>query len=536
MSAPSMERAYRINSGGSRDQTLPFSLPLELSVRDVEVVRVLSAFAEGAERDEFALTALRIGVLALQQAQGVIDGESVRREGERLLGNVEAALTKHQELLHDRMTRQLQEYFDPQNGRFQERVERLIRQDGELEQVLRRSIGAEDSEMCQMLVSHVGEGSPLLKLLDPREENGLLTELRMVVEDRLSEQREHVLKQFSLDNEEGALARFLRKVKEHHDGISGDLTEKIDRAVGEFSLDDENSALSRLVGNVKTAQETITKEFSLDEEKSALSRLRSELVKLLEEQSKTNQEFQEQVKVAIGELQARKAEAARSTRHGADFEQALFAFVEDQTRATGDIAQATGNSTGLIKNNKKGDVVLTMGPETAAPDANIVLEAKQDKSYDLKKALAELEEARHNRAAQVGIFVFSQQTVPENTEPLARYGADIVVVWDAENPTTDVYLKVAITLARALCVREQQRAASESADFEQIDKAILEIEKKAGELDEIKSSAESIKKSADKILDRQRKIHKVLEREAESLRERTGDLKQLVAAHIDRSV
>mgnify|MGYP003444329320 CR=1 FL=1 len=43
-----------------------FGLPLELKVLDREVIDALMLHAEGPPRDEFALRALRIGVLALK--------------------------------------------------------------------------------------------------------------------------------------------------------------------------------------------------------------------------------------------------------------------------------------------------------------------------------------------------------------------------------------------------------------------------------------------------------------------------------------
>jgi hypothetical protein len=526
MTTQQMER--RFSTAGDEAEILPFNLPLELTVTDAEVIRELWHYADGAAREEFALRALRIGVLALKQAQGQIDAGAVRQEGERLLENVGGVLDRHAQLLHERMTAQLKEYFDPQSGRFQERVERLIKQDGDLETVLRRNIGEKDSELCKTLASHIGDASPLMKLLDPHGEAGLTAGLQRIVEARLQEQREQILKQFSLDQSDGALCRFLTEVKKHYDGVSGDLTEKIDKAVGEFSLDDENSALSRLVGRVKVAQETITREFSLDEKESALSRLRSELVDLLEKQSKANREFQEEVKVTIRELQARKAEAARSTRHGDTFEEQLFAFAEQDAIRNGDVAEWTGNSTGMIRNNKVGDVVLELGPDSAAPEARIVLEAKEDRKYDLKKALEELGTARTNRGAQIGVFVCSRKTAPATLEPIRRYGDDIVVVWDNEDPSTDVYLSVALTLSRALCIREHRRTASESADLEKIDRAANEIEKKAQQLDEIKKGAESIIEGANSILNRQRIIRESLEREVASLRDRTAALRDLL--------
>jgi hypothetical protein len=63
----------------------PLSVLLELKVSDTDSVDELLLKPEGRERDEYALTALRIGVLSLKHARGQIDADAVRREGERLL-------------------------------------------------------------------------------------------------------------------------------------------------------------------------------------------------------------------------------------------------------------------------------------------------------------------------------------------------------------------------------------------------------------------------------------------------------------------
>lgn len=521
-----MERPLREVGQGPPD-TLPYSLPLELTVTDAEVIAALWQCPEGADRDEFALRALRIGVLALKQAQGQIDANSVRQEGERMLRSIENALQQHGQLLNERLSHNLKEYFDPQSGKFHDRVERLICKDGELEQVLRRNIGEDDSELCKTLLSHVGDSSPLMKVLSPDGQDGVAAALRTIIEERLHDQRQRVLEQFSLDNKEGALCRFLSEVQGHYDVVSGDLTLKIDKVVGEFSLDKQDSALSRLVGRVEDAQKTITREFSLDEKTSALTRLRGELVDLLKQQTECNQKFQEEVKVAIGELQARKAEAARSTRHGGTFQEQVFAFVEQDALKCGDVADFTADTPGLIKGRKVGDVVLHLGEESAAPKACIVLEAKEDAGYKLKGMLEELEVARKNRGAQIGVFVCSRRTAPTTCEPLIRRGADIVVLWDAEDVAFDVYFRAALTLARALCVREGQRDAAEAADLAEIEKAILEIEKRAGDLEEIGTWAKTIFNNAEKILSRQEKVRKALDCQIEVLRSKTDGLKAL---------
>ena len=104
----------------------------------------------------------------MRQARGQVDGEQIRRQTDHMLLALQTQLNEHATLVHNRLTASLKDYFDPDSGRFQERVNRLIRKDGELEDLLRRQIGTEDSELAKTLSAHVGQESPLLKLLDSR--------------------------------------------------------------------------------------------------------------------------------------------------------------------------------------------------------------------------------------------------------------------------------------------------------------------------------------------------------------------------------
>src|ERR1700722_13161011 len=112
------------------------SILLTLVVSDRETVAELLQRSDGREREEYALAALRIGVLSLKHARGQIDADAVRREGERLMQDLKHALDGSRDDIHTGLTNALKDYFDPKDGRVQKRIERLIKQDGELEQVL----------------------------------------------------------------------------------------------------------------------------------------------------------------------------------------------------------------------------------------------------------------------------------------------------------------------------------------------------------------------------------------------------------------
>ena len=531
-----MSSTLEENAAWPRAHELPESISLNLSVTDSDILRALSKYTAGAAREEFALEALKIGVLSLRHASGALDADFIQRETSRLVDTLRNQLDEHAHRSHDRLTGSLKEYFDPEGGRFSQRVQRLVADDGELARLLGRLMDGDDSRLAKTLFSHVGENSPLMKLLSPDQSQGLLASLRTNIEGQLTQQRERILREFSLNNPESALRRLMIEITSKHGDFTKDMQGKIDEVAKQFSLDEENSALSRLVKNVDEAQKKITQEFSLDNKLSALNKLKEELLIPLAAQVKTNAEFQEEVKIALGKLVTKRETEAQGTQHGFSFEDALFELVERDAQQRGDVAEKTGNQSGMMSRCKKGDIVVELSADSMAAGARIVIEAKQDASYTLPKALAELEAARKNRDAQFGVFVFSRRAAPPQLASLARYGSDLIVVWDAEDPATDSYLRAALEIARALCVRFQKTRQRQSADFTVVDKAVLKIEKAVQNLNDVRTSAQSIKKSSEKILDRVDLDQQMLDKQLAVLRESFVDLKQSFGSEAESSM
>jgi hypothetical protein len=226
-------------------------LRLELDITDPESVNALRAVPEGRARHELARRALRIGVLALEQARGRIDAEALRNEGERLMGALGASLADYRRQTETLLAGTLASCFDPASGRFNERVDRLVRQDGELELVMRTQIERHRREVGDVLAKFVGEESALHRLLAPDDSNRFLAAMRERLDALLGERSGQILREFSLDVPESALSRLVRELKERHGELTGELGRQIQSVVGEFSLDEENSALSRLVRQVR---------------------------------------------------------------------------------------------------------------------------------------------------------------------------------------------------------------------------------------------------------------------------------------------
>ncbi|HEX3770490.1 MAG TPA: hypothetical protein VHV30_06495 [Polyangiaceae bacterium] len=478
-----------------RRRGAPASLHLSLDVTEAEVVAELLRHGEGDDRAQFALSALRIGVLALRSAAGQIDAGSVREAGSALMGEIREVLSTRVTEMNERVASTLTQYLDPQNGALPQRLHALVRSDGELERLFRAQIGADDSQLARSLAVHLGEGSALFKLLSPTDAAGLRAQIATAVEDALADQRKVILREFSLDEKDSALSRM----------------------VSEFSLDGEGSAMSRLAKMLAATSDQIGKNLTLDDDRSALSRLKRELEGLIGRLMRDNVEFQGQVRETLARLDTRKREEARSPRHGIEFEERLGALLHEEAQRLGDIHEATGDTTGLIKNCKIGDHVIELGADSAASNARIVWEAKEKNGCSLRAALDEIAEARRNRKSQIGVFVFSSKTAPEGLQPLQRHGSDIVTVWNAEEPSGEIVLRAAYSLARALAVRERRTDHESLAAILEIEQAARGIEKQAGYLDEVRKWAETVKNNGEKIVDRSARMLEELRRDVERL-------------------
>src|SRR5262249_15992087 len=153
---------------------------------------------------------------------------------------------------------------------------------------------------------------------------------------------------------------------------------------------------------------------------------------------------------AIRELVARREEAARSTTHGFTFQNAVFASIARLARSRGDIVQDVATYPGSIARCKKGDAVVTLGAEHVAAGARIVVESKDDGGYTITKGLEEMQQARKNREASLGLFVLSTSAAPDGTPGFARHGDDVIIVWDPEDSATDVRLEAGFEVCRSL--------------------------------------------------------------------------------------
>ena len=215
---------------------------------------------------------------------------------------------------------------------------------------------------------------------------------------------------------------------------------------------------------------------------------------------------------------ARGAERARSAAKGGDFEDTLEAMLAAIARGSGDLVDRTGGDTGETLRSKKGDFVVTVDPaRTGGAEVRVVVEAK-DRPMSVRSIREELREAKQNRAAAVGLVVFSPAHAPAGIAPFDVRAGDVYCVVDPASPDATT-LEAALRLARLLAIASLREIEAE-IDVEAIRAAIAGVRAELDALKGIKATLTSIATSTSAVqasLDRLRDaiVARVAEAEAE---------------------
>ncbi len=290
-----------------------------------------------------------------------------------------------------------------------------------------------------------------------------------------------------------------QQLQEHVQGDASTLARTLSQRLGEDSplfkmLSPTNTEglkaqLEKLLGQeLQKQREVILREFSLNEETSALSRFR-----------KTIDDLRQEVRTNFDSLKVRKEVAVQSNLYGKDFEVLLTDWLSMRAQHSGDIADAVGAELGQDR-NRKGDAVIELGADSGAPGVRIVWEAKAADNWSLKKALDELKQAKENRNARHGVFVFSKRQAPKDmTLPILRVDEDVLVCWDPDDASGDIALLAAYGLVRALAIRAVRVQGSAQKLYPEIDATLRMLQRQLEHLAAIMSAQNNILRHCNSI-------------------------------------
>jgi hypothetical protein len=304
----------------------------------------------------------------------------------------------------------------------------------------------------------------------------------------------------SLDDafgDKGALPQFFQR---YFDPETGKLVRLIDSQIGPssrfgrlFDAKNKDGVVAVIEEKVKQLVEAklneVLKQFSLDEDGSAMNKL------------KTNMDgafstFRE----ALGIKAARAEEAERGHVKGICFEEDLYAVVAEMGLQFGDETELVRGTPGVRK-GKTGDHLITLGETTGAPGLRIVIEVK-DQAYKAKKAVAELQEAKKNREAVSGIFIFAKGSEPVEFGNFKRIDSDYYCTVDKMDLAEGAplpFLWAAYELARVQAVTMVRKEACGKLDLETVQKHIDGIAAMVPRLGEIITKARTVQNSGEFI-------------------------------------
>jgi hypothetical protein len=328
----------------------------------------------------------------------------------------------------------------------------------ELRTRLEEAFGPDSGHVTRVLQRHFGADSS----------TAVQHQVRAAVAELLNESREKLFKQFSSADESNPLATFQKA------------------AVGAIrqSSDQQHALLREMNGRVGALQLEVQK-------------LQAEKDKALE--------------VA--------AEHDRSTAKGRPYEEAVFEAVEAIAVAQGDDCDGVGDLRGV--GGRKGDVVVDLDGCAGRPRGRIVFEAKNSKK-SRKEALAELDEAMNQRAADYAVWVVpSEDKLPARAAALREVGGDkLFVVYDPEDGSR-LALDVAYSLARA-------RVLMAKGGAEGLDASALraEVERAMVAMEDVRRIKSQLTSAAGQIED----VRTIVDGMAERVRGHLAQIDAMVAA------
>jgi len=488
---------------------------LEASICDSrsDVVASLSPLDE-AQRRCFVTDAWTVGVRAIMNAHRNAEESRLADVGKTILADLDKELDTHVVRQRDLFVEMLKRYFDPNDGQVAQRIDGFVKDGGQLTRAMEKYLAPEHGALARTLAEQLGENSPLLKRLSPTDHEGIVHVLEARICEALEQNQLSLAKALDPLTEDGHVARFFRALRTDLEKADNDPTKQLTAVTKALDANDEASLLSRLMRETQSAHLAFSHAMNPDEPGSPLAVLKSSLASLLESQGKSQaealaaleerrQKLDQYIRESVARLEERRRGDARCARGGNTFQDNGLNFVQRAVLGAPIVVDNLGGIVGARPGSKVGDQLLRFNDESVFAGAALVVEMKHDASYTVTRALAELEVARSNRTAQVGLFVMAKSHAPAGFPPMARYGQDILITWDDEDDSTDPYLHAGIILGLALASR--QRRPIDEGDIKALADVEHRIQTELKRHDSMKKLAERIRKDAEELGEELRK-------------------------------
>jgi hypothetical protein len=303
-----------------------------------------------------------------------------------------------------------------------------------------------------------------------------------------------------LDAEDGALSGTLSSFHGELEQLLGDT----------FDADSKSSVLANIEHLVlSTMKGLITPEIA----DSPIGRLKTELVETMQREVGEIADEVRRVTDHLGILDATDDVYEQTTAKGFDYEDLVDECVATLASGYGDLAEVTAQERGSTA-SRVGDEVVTLNREdTHGVEARFTLEMK-NRPLNIRKTLAELDEARCNRDALAAIAVFRSQEQAPTAVPFQYFDDKAVVVFDPDDEDDSAlklgYMWARWTVRKGIAVGEEAEV-----DLERVrcllDDASRALERHTSIKRFHTQAKKSIDQAADQVRDLVGEVHESLE-------------------------
>lgn len=196
-------------TANSSDNKLPHDLSLVLTVKDENVIKYLISY-ESPEREEKALEALKVGVIAILSASPSLDTKVV----EEKFDEIEKNLEEYSEAFRKSLGDELKKYFEKEKGDVPAAINSVLGEKGTLSILLKEYFNAESGKVSLLLQKELGPGSSFAKTLDPSNRESVISKIEQAVNNKLKETTDGLVDQFSLDKDGSSMSRVKKLFEE----------------------------------------------------------------------------------------------------------------------------------------------------------------------------------------------------------------------------------------------------------------------------------------------------------------------------------
>ena len=276
-------------------------------------------------------------------------------------------------------------------------------------------------------------------------------------------------------------------------GNTAPVTQEILSKVNE-KLDTFAKEMHRVIGQSST---NINETFSMDSENSPLKALKSDLIESSQNLNKQVTDKIDAVNAKVEAINTKRQIIMNSTKKGLPFEDSVFEVLAQIATASADEAIKTGQTSGLIKNCKKGDVTVSVNKlASRGHNVNIVFEAKS-MAMSRDEWRKELNLAMTNRSAEISVAVV--QTVdqmPNKSRTSIQDNQQLMVAFDPEFDDPAV-LACIYNVAKAYAVSRSLEGTQ--VNFKVIQEAVQQLQFSISDLESIEGALKTSHKALEKI-------------------------------------